>query len=185
MVTRADDFHRLLRNASFWMNKAVSLRASAGAVWYCMSEKAEEVGKALGQAVPVDFSRGSWQVYRLLCGMSLELAYKAILVAQGKSVPATHNLVRLATLAGIRVSRSEADVLELLHQCVVWEGRYPVPKDVKALEYFVFLHYETLYRPETTGNMTVLKPKEPDPLDWGEYNKFWESANAAFEWHHS
>lgn len=117
--------------------------------------------------------------------MSLELAYKSILVALHRSVPATHDLLRLATLAEIRLTKSEAGVLELLHQCILWEGRYPVPKTPAALEYFVYLHYENLFRPEQKKNITVLKPKKPNPLDWAEYNKLWEKAYAAFEWHSS
>lgn len=185
MLTADNDFRKLLGNATYWMDKAASLRASAGAVWYCLSGRSEEISSALGAEIPVDFSRGSWQVYRLLCGMSLELAYKAILVALQRPVPATHDLVHLAELAEIKLTKSESGVLELLHQCIVWEGRYPVPKNPAALEYFVYLHYENLFRPERKGNLTVLKPKEPDPLDWTEYNQLWEQAHAAFEWHSS
>lgn len=168
------------------MEKSASLRAAAGAVWFALEPgRSESIAPTLPAEVPIDFTVGTWQVYRLLCGMSLELAYKAALVAQGLKVPPTHDLVKLAELAGAHVTKKEHGILELLHQCVVWEGRYPVPKHPDSLEYFVFLHYENLYRPVRTGNAVIFKPVEPHPLDWDEYNKLWEHAHATFEWHHS
>jgi hypothetical protein len=83
------------------------------------------------------------------------------------------------------VSRKERGILELFTQCIVWDGRYPAPKDAVSLEYFVYLSYENLYRKERCGNTTTLKPIEPDPLSWENYNALWQAALAAYEWHSS
>jgi hypothetical protein len=102
----------------------------------------------------------------MLCGMSPELAYKASLVAIGREVKTTHNPVWLAEQVCFSLSPKEQGLLALLSECVIWEGRYPCPKDEQSLEYFVYLHYENLFRKVRTGNLTILEPVEPNPLGW-------------------
>jgi hypothetical protein len=131
----------------------------------------------------VNVSGDTWQVYRMLCGMSLELAYKASLVAIGHEIKTTHNLVWLAEQVCLHLSPKDRGLLALLSECVIWQGRYPCPKDEQSLEYFVYLHYENLFQVVRTGDYIVLKPVEPDPLDWDGYNQLWKSAVAAYEWH--
>ena len=144
--TPADDLAELLHKPQYWMYKAEALRASAGAVRYCQQgvfpEKLEE---------PEINMSGMWQVYRMLCGMSLELAYKASLVAMGKKIRTTHDLVSLAEEVCFKLSPEERGLLALLAECVIWEGRYPCPKDELALEYFVYLHYENLFSKGSRG----------------------------------
>ncbi len=185
-LTPADDLKNLLSEPQYWINKAEALRASAGAIWYCQhSVQHTDINQALGTDPPIQISGDIWQVYRMLCGMSLELAYKASLIALGKDIKTTHNLVWLAEQVCFSLTQKEHGLLALLSECVIWQGRYPAPKDDLSLEYFVYLHYENLFRKVTTGNLTVLKPLEPDPLDWEGYNELWKSAIAAYEWHKS
>ncbi len=184
--TPADDLADLLSKPQYWMNKAEALRVSAGAVWYCRQAMPDgEFSEKLGTEPAVNMAGDTWQVYRMLCGMSLELAYKASLVAIGKKLKTTHNLVWLAEQVCFNLSPKEQGLLALLSECVIWEGRYPAPKNEQSLEYFVYLHYENLFRKVRAGNLIVLKPVEPDPLGWGSYNELWKSAVAAYEWHQS
>jgi len=182
--TSADDLKILLSNPQYWMNKAEALRASAGAVWYCRHTMSnEELSEKLETELTVNISGDSWQVYRMLCGMSLELSYKASLIAMGKKIQKTHNLEWLAEQVCFQLSNRERGLLALLSECVIWEGRYPAPKDEQSLEYFVWLHYENLYRKVRTGNHIVLKPIEPDPLDWESYNELWKTSVNAYNFH--
>ena len=183
--TSEDDLALALRTPQYWINCANTLRASAAAIWYCMhSNPPIDLSSSLSSDVPITGNLSN--VYRMLCGMSLELAYKASLVAMGENVKTTHDLTWLAERVLSSVSRKERGLLELLAQSVVWEGRYPVPKDALSLEYFVYLWYENLYRPERRSDtMTVLKLIEPDPLNWEKYDELWRSAIAAYEWHSS
>lgn len=145
--TPADDLADLLGKPQYWMNKAEALRASAGAVWYCQHAKHEgEISERLGTEPNVNMSGDIWQVYRMLCGMSLELAYKASLVAMRQEIKATHDLVWLAEQVCFTLSSKVRGLLALLSECVIWEGRYPCPKNEQSLEYFVYLHYENLFR---------------------------------------
>ncbi len=179
-----DDHRERSQEPMYWLNKASDLHASAGALWYCMEhQRPQDVAKFLGLDNGLDMTVATWQVYRMLCGMALELAYKAIAVSKGKKVITTHNLVELAEEANVPLYDPKSrDVLELLTGCIVWDGKYPVPKKHETMEEFAYLSYDTLYRKERTGNLTVLKPLEPDPLDWQEFQKFWKQAIAVFEW---
>lgn len=178
-----EDFKHLSKESAYWLNKAIALRAAAGAIWYCTEvERIEKVVAALAGEPPVDFSTGSWQVYRMLCGMSIELLYKAVIVQNKEAVPKTHNLLDLANKAGdTMLSSKGAGLLDLLTDCIVWEGRYPVPQHHSAIDRFVFLHFENLFRKVRTGkNSIALEPIEPNPLDWEQYNQLWEHAHALF-----
>jgi hypothetical protein len=183
MLTGSEyDQKHLSEDPAYWLNKAIALRSAAGAVWYCLEvENTDHVTEKLGGDPRVDFTTGAWQVYRMLCGMSLELLYKAIIVQNKEPVPKTHDLLILAEKAGDIVSPKEAGILDFLTDCIVWEGRYPVPHYHSAIDRFVFLHFENLFRKERTSDTSwIMKPIEPNPLDWKQYNVIWESAHALF-----
>lgn len=176
------DYQRLSAEPTYWLNKAIALRSAAAAVWFCVEvEKPANVVARLNATIPVDFTTGAWQVYRMLCGMSLELLYKAIIVQSGERAPKTHNLLKLARQAGEYISPQQAGILDLLTDCIVWEGRYPVPHHHSAIDRFVLLHYENLFRKKRTGATVIMTPIEPNPLDWNQYNVIWESAHALSE----
>lgn len=169
------DYENLSQDPQYWLNKAIALRSAAGAIWYCLEvEKTETVVAKLGGDPPTDFRTGSWQVYRMLCGMSLELLYKAIIVLSGEPVPKTHNLLDLANKAGEITTPKQAGILDLLTDCIVWEGRYPVPQHHSAIDRFVFNHFENLFHHRRDGNHMWMEPIEPNPLDWKPYNELWE-----------
>ena len=184
--TPADDLAHLNAHPQYWMNKALALHASAGAVWICRNQRGSEYfRKEPGLNLEFEIPGESWQVYRMLCGMSLELCYKASLIAKRSEIRKTHDLVALAEEVLFTVSSRERGLLALLSECVIWEGRYPAPKDSRSLEYFAFLHFEILFEKVWDGNNIILKPKEPDPLDWEGYSALWNAAVAAYEWHKS
>jgi hypothetical protein len=187
LPTPEDDLARAMVTPQYWINSANALRASAAAIWYFLQSDAPvDLSSALASDPPLDTAVNLSQVYRMLCGMSLELAYKASLVAMGEKIKPTHDLAWLAEQVLSSVSRRDRGLLELLAQSVVWEGRYPAPKEALSLEYFVYLWYENLYRGEKWGrNGEILKRIEPDPLSWENYNTLWQSAMIAYEWHSS
>lgn len=70
-----NDFRHLSQEPQYWLNKAIALRSAAGSIWYCLEiTEPSDISDALDDGTPLDFSRGSWQVYRILCGMSIEFA---------------------------------------------------------------------------------------------------------------
>ena len=185
MATPIGPHAEIANEPKYWLEKASNLHTAAGALWYCMQNNAAQgIAPALGLGDAVDMTTATWRVYRMLCGMALELAYKAIAVVQGKNVLHVHNLVELAEHAGVPLLKArDIRLLHLLTECIVWDGRYPIPKSADSLEYFTYLTYESLYHKEQTGERSwTLKPLEPDPFDWEQFQGFWNQATAFFEW---
>lgn len=189
LIGTADEPARIESEPMYWHNKASDLHGSAGALTFCMDNQQDlSIPSKLELGDGYDMIAGTYGVYRMLCGMSLELAYKAIIVAKGEKIPTTHNLITLAEKADIDPTKEEVALLAILTECIVWEGRYPTPKakDHELMEYFAWLSYENLFTKETMGkNKYFLKPKDPNPLGWEEYNKLWKRANDVFWFFHS
>lgn len=134
----ADDiFTRRRTISTYWRNKSDDLHAAAAAVWHSMDpDVSAKIVEHYELGVSFQMSAAVPGVFRMLCGMSLELLYKAILVSQARTVPHTHNLVELARSAGAAVSDRDAGLLEILSECIKWGGRYPVPKQAESFNEF-------------------------------------------------
>ncbi|WP_226468290.1 hypothetical protein [Luteimonas panaciterrae] len=79
------------------------------------------------------FLVSGWGSTFLLAGYTIEVGLKAIYFSEATRDPSdtkyqTHNLNDLAAIAGVSLSKSEADLCEFLSKYIVWLGRYPVPK---------------------------------------------------------
>lgn len=104
-------------------------------------------------------SAAVWPVFMMLCGMSLELLYKAISVAKGNQVETHHKLIDLADSAGVEVDKQAKALLTELTEYVIWEGKYPVPKDNQK---------ESFFR------------KSIPILNWDTFNMLWKDAIGIF-----
>ena len=179
-----DDINIRENEPMYWFNKSSDLRGAAGALDFCMeNQKEHSISDSIGLGTDYDMIVGTYGVYRMLCGMSLELIYKAIIISKDQKYKPTHNLVKLGEAAGIPLNNDEIALLEILTQCVIWEGRYPTPNQKKAdvLEYFTWLSYENLYEKVKVGDRSwMLKPKTPNPLDWDGFSKLWLKASESF-----
>ncbi len=79
-------------------------------------------------------------VYLMLVGYSFEGLGKALLIQKqspiaknGTFIHISHNLIDIFSKAGFEVTNEEEFLLERLEQYIVWAGRYPIPKEYKAL----------------------------------------------------
>lgn len=61
-------------------------------------------------------------------GISLELALKALALAESKEFKKNHCLNELVSLVELNITKDQEYTLELLSELIVWSGRYPVPK---------------------------------------------------------
>jgi hypothetical protein len=112
----------------------------------------------------------------MLCGMALELAYKATLVEEGKEPPMKHDLVELARLADIKMNEDDELTLKIWSHLIVWDGKYPVPKNKPQMEEFGNLVEETLWD-QVDG--TPFKRRN-NRLKWDDFNKFWAQARERY-----
>lgn len=77
-------YERQKSQAVYWYNKASDLRGSAGAIWASMCEpEFAAVPERLGLGRSFSFTVACGSVYRMLCGMALELLLKAIIIEKG------------------------------------------------------------------------------------------------------
>ena len=82
-------------------------------------------------------------MFQLLAGLALENLVKAVPIKkfgsgfEGKTIPQWvegHDLLKLFKRAGIELLSAEEDFLQRLTECVIWAGRYPVPKRIEHME---------------------------------------------------
>ncbi len=181
-----DSFDRQKNAPLSWLNKSSDLRASAGALFLSMSEEKSNflveklhLGEGFCMAVAV------YPVYLMLCGMSLELLYKAISVAKREQVLTTHNLIDLAYAAGIKTDGLTEPILKLLTESVIWEGKYPVPKDKYRKSFYTAnnLYNEVMYQKGQLFGYEIQKPTRA--LDWESFNEIWLQAHKVFWENHS
>lgn len=176
------DFFELKKKAPLcWFNKSSDLRASAGALWLSMDKEQPSVlVNALGLGTHFNVSVAVWPVYMMLCGLSLELLYKAISVAKGKTVANNHELIVLAELAGIKTDEQSQNVLSLLTESIYWDGKYPVPLDKKKDSFLAFnnLYNDVMYK---KGQFHGFECSESsDALRWISFNNLWLDASEEF-----
>jgi len=174
--TYNDIFEKRKELAIYWYNKASDLRGSAGALWASMDDpRSNEIVEQLGLGTGFSMKAATSPVYLMLCGMSLELLYKAIVVAKGeKPNTNSHKLTDLASNAGVSLTEQEVGLLEILSESIIWDGRYPVPKEQKHIQGLIDLKKEHLYDKKQLGELYVLSPN--GALNWDSFDKLWNDS---------
>ncbi len=113
-----------------WFNKSSDLRAAAAAVWTSMDNDLGELivkdcrlGGGFNMGVAVS------PVFHMLCGMAMELIFKALTVEHGCKVnDSSHDLLSHLAGTGLSYSDNERELLKILSHDITWAGRYPTPK---------------------------------------------------------
>lgn len=113
-----------------WLNIAQGLFGASRATWVEWVATRPRFESTADQRA---FVQWMGPVALMLAGMAIEDVLKAALIRAGKPYPHTHNLATLARSLGTTLTADECAVLEDLSVCVTWQGRYPVPKDRKAM----------------------------------------------------
>ena len=119
-------------------------------------------------------------VYLMLCGLSLELIYKAILVVRKQSVPSKHILKNLANSAGIQSDRRKEDLLSILTEAIIWDGKYPVPKDEQHRKMVELSKIENRSLVDYVEWKGTTIPKPNKELGWDSFNELWTEADGMF-----
>ena len=116
----------------------------------------------------------------MLCGLSLELLYKAIILETGGEPPATHNLHKLASSAKIVMDADDLELLDVLTDHIVWAGKYPVPKgDRMNWDRHVGLMQDALTDRRLGSSLNIRHPNKR--LDWSGYRKLWINGFSRYE----
>lgn len=119
-----------------------------------------------------------WSAYKMLMGMSFELLFKAHCVGAGISFAATHDLLALATTANFSTSNDESEILKILSEYIIWDGKYPIPKKAQHLEGHWKNEGNVLSDKKQVGNLNVLVSN--DKLDFENLLTIWRKYSDLF-----
>jgi hypothetical protein len=162
----------------YWLNKSNDLRASAGVIWYGIHiEKSSSIVGELGLGEGFSLQVATSPIFPMLCGLSLELMYKAICVAKRINFGKSHVLVDLGELAGLHFTEQEKGILAILTESVIWDAKYPVPTERKkgAFENLPELYRKYLF--DEVNVSTSFKVYRPNhALNWDSFNALWKNA---------
>jgi len=161
-----------------WLNRAKDLRASAGALWHAMGPQDAMIAKELGYYSGHSMSVACWPVYHMLCGLSLELIMKAVLIQRNTPTKKIeiHFLHKLHLLLELELNSERKLLLDFYESSVVWAGRYPIPRNPtkeKLLDFYD-LQSEVLTKPKPMQSTGTLKFRvSSDTTDWINYSRLW------------
>ena len=80
-----------------WFNKAADLHAAAGATWLAMQDNRKlQAAADLGMHSSFDMGIACRPVYHMLCGLALEVIFKALMSSRRMKIDETHDLNELA-----------------------------------------------------------------------------------------
>lgn len=174
-----DIFDRRKDSPLWWLNKSSDLHASAGALWVVMLEdKSQKFQNSLSLGKGFSMGAACWPVYQMLFGMSFELILKAIIVVSKKTLVHTHKLITLADNTDLHLTKPERDILILLTESIVWEGKYPVPKQKEHLDNHYKKANEVLFDSHKMGDFEVRRSNKT--FDWENLNALWSKMSSHF-----
>lgn len=176
------EFERRRNEPNYWYNKSSDLRAAAGVIWCSMeTDVGKRVADHLGFGVGFDMGVACHPVFPMMCGLSLELVYKALCVVQRIDFRLNHNLLELADKAGIQIKDGQKSILQLYTSSVYWYGKYPTPSTAQSDDYqrFIDMYWETLSEPDSTSSTLAMR-RFTKRLDWETFNSLWLPASDMF-----
>lgn len=174
-------FEREQNLSIYWANRASDLRGAAGAVWFAIENESssDQVRSMLGMEQHYRFSAACPLVFFMLCGLSLELLYKALIVEDGKKPPAIHDLRELSTRAHINFTVEDLRLIDLLTDHILWAGKYPVPKGGEPeWDRHVEQMNSALTSPVCGISIPVVRRNEC--LSWDDYTRIWNISSVRY-----
>lgn len=172
-----DIFERRSNTPLWWYNKSSDLHASAGVLWLALRDEIKlDSIRNLGFKEGFSMHVACWPVYQMLCGYSLELIFKAIILGKGSQPSHEHQLNTLAKTAELDYSELEMDILKILTESIIWDGRYPTPKKKEQLEKHYKHTSEVLLKPLSGEEKLKFRRPDTSGLQWESYSKMRQKA---------
>ncbi|MGC4098761.1 MAG: hypothetical protein QM706_16735 [Nitrospira sp.] len=168
-----------------WHTKAWHLMGAAGALWACSNhDRSKEMVGELGLETEFNMSHALGAPYLTLCGLSLELLLKAIIVAKRGKPARSQNLGFLALSASVTLTEIQKGQLDLLSEYVTWAGRYPLSKNREAFHRLPKLRFEQLLRDNNVTGVSLVELRAGSQLDWPHFHKLWRHIDQIYWQHH-
>jgi hypothetical protein len=115
----------------------------------------------------------------MLCGLSLELLYKALILEIDKQPPPVHDLRKLSALAQITMSADDFELIDLLTDHIKWAGKYPVPRGDKT-EWDQHVERMDAALTDPVPGMSIPMVRRNERLDWGDYSRIWHIGDSRY-----
>ncbi len=176
------------KHSLYWLNEAIHLHDSAGALWVSQDADVANIIKERANFGNGNSTKlGLHWVYEMLCGMSLELAFKAITLERGEKINTRgHDLTVHLKTTGLDYNQKEIELLKIYTQAIRWAGRYPTPKEASEMDAFHALVRENLYNMEALRPGGTLKMERPNgALEWEGYTALWDKALSRYNEAHT
>jgi len=152
-----------LADATAWYNDAVSFHDAAIA-----SHPAHEPAS------------DEFRVFAFNAAISLELVTKGILVAENKVIPKTRKLRRLAEAAAITSDAGQLLTIDLLHDVIIWFGKYPGPgtrKEWGEFQAAILRHHKVRLQPGIGATKRADERSFPSKAN---YMRLWQACMATY-----
>jgi hypothetical protein len=143
-----ETFRHRLRSPIPWINIAEVLRRDGDILWRRYRRAARRLAKDSESRRLFGHSK-RWDLHShyaamMLWGFAIENLLKSIIIARegdsssGDRLPkhlGDHDVGRLLNRSGVLLTDADRRVADRLHEAVIWGGRYPIPKDSKAMTF--------------------------------------------------
>ena len=153
-------------NPLAWRNKSSDLFKSARVLWDAMDNNNN-----------LFYCRPTFQ---MLMGMSFELLFKAICTQKEVKFKHSHNLVSLSNTAGISLTEEEVSILNILTEYIIWDGKYPNPKNKSHFECHRRHENEVANDHFSIGASKLKFQRSNDKLGFDSLSKIWRKCEAAY-----
>ena len=165
MDTYQNQFNLRQGTSSYWHSKSHDLLVSARTLWVAMQENC-------------NLEVNCWATYKMLIGMSFELMFKAHCVGAKIEFCKNHKLSDLAATAGVSITEAEKAILDILAEYIIWDGRYPTPKNSQHLREHWKNQSDILSDEVQMGNLKARRPN--GKLDFGNLQPIWRRFSDAY-----
>lgn len=167
----------------YWFNKAMDIKASAGVIWLAIEEGySPNIENKLGFGKGFSLKIACHQTFLMLCGLSLELLFKSIILSKNIKIPQTHNLYKLLTLCQIEYTQNEIEIINILSNYVIWSWKYPIPKTKEDYDKFLDAQQKYFWEKEKNSinksGMIMLRRKAS--FNWENFDTIWKIGNNIF-----
>lgn len=168
-----------------WFNRASDLRASAHVLWLVMASK--QVQKDIGYGGNFSLEVACFPVYQMLCGLSLELIMKAVIVQRKIPLKRTHDLNALASDLGLPMDEKRKKLFKYYKHFIEWSGRYPVPmsgKDEDLTAFWALAQTVTMTSSSLSRGSKLKFFRTNNITSWGNFDDLWCSIAELFNFNH-
>jgi hypothetical protein len=115
----------------------------------------------------------------MLCGLSLELLFKALIIEDNHKPPTVHKLRDLSSKAHLTMSTEDLELLDLLTAHIYWAGKYPIPLGGEP-EWDRHVEQMNSALTSRVPNISIPLFQRNERLSWDDYTRVWKIGHTRY-----